>query len=146
MARHHASMTDDGNDADALSSGGPTKRMKTGKAICRFCNLQAQKGGVCFQHGAVRKKCKKRSCYTDARGRNGLCTAHGGRNRFIVPGCEKQEVKYKKCKSHGPRCTYKTSRSGNGGAGCCTTWAKVDGMWCEKHYKRMCEKYYKHKQ
>ena len=76
---------------------------------CRIegCSNQAQKGGVCVRHGAIRPRCKIEGCSNQAK-KQGVCVRHGASfKKCSSGGCSNRAVKGGVCVRHGattPRC------------------------------------------
>jgi len=73
------------------------------------CSNFAQKGGVCYTHGAIKTRCSVDACLNGAV-KGGVCISHGAKlPRCSEVGCSKGAVKGGICVSHGAvlkKCSY----------------------------------------
>ena len=94
---------------------------------CRIegCSNQAQKGGVCVRHGAIRPRCKIEGCSNQAK-KQGVCVRHGASfKKCSSGGCSNRAVKGGVCVRHGA--SVKQCSSGG-----CFNNAKERGV-CIRH-------------
>mmetsp|Transcript_44 Transcript_44/g.86 ORF Transcript_44/g.86 Transcript_44/m.86 type:complete len:417 (-) Transcript_44:59-1309(-) len=99
------------------------------KYYCSFpdCTSIVQKGGVCYKHGAEKKKCSFPGC-SNKLVKGGVCVTHGAKvTRYIcsAPGCSCIAQRGGVCFQHGAKkktCSYPG----------CTNGSKVKGV-CYSH-------------
>jgi len=86
--------------------GGVCVRHGARQQRCKFsskCSNIAVNGGVCTKHGAVRKnkKCSVLGCNKEAK-KGGICYTHGAkRKKCFIPECNNVVVKGGACNKHG---------------------------------------------
>lgn len=82
------------------------------KRACRICSVEgctngAVRGGVCFRHGAERKKCSHEGC-ANLSVKEGVCVRHGAkRKKCSHEGCANQAKTGGVCIRHGAKVQVK---------------------------------------